>query len=95
MISLLPSGLTKNQRPLRIDELKQALKIQYEADEDTLLSDSKSFPYSDKDVELVCGSLIVVRNGSLQVIHLTIKEYLRSSHSPGKSNFSDLLVDAR
>lgn len=37
-----------------------------------------SFPYSDKDIELVCGSLVHIRNGTLQVVHLTVKEYIQS-----------------
>ena len=62
-------------------------------DGDTILTDDRSFPYSDKDVELICGSLITIRNGTLQVIHLTVKEFLRSQHKTDNSTFSSLLVD--
>ena len=42
----------------------------------SLLSADGSFPYSDKDIELVCGSLVTVRNETLQVVHLTVKQYI-------------------
>ena len=85
--------LIKDQRPLRTEELKEALRFHYELEGDKLLSDGQSFPYSDKDIELVCGSLVVVRNGTLQVIHLTVKEYLGSLHESESSPYSELLVD--
>ena len=44
-------------------------------------------------MELTCGSLVTVRKGSLQVIHLTVKEFLRSKDGSKASGFSDLLVD--
>lgn len=62
-------------------------------DGDTLLTDDQSFPYSDKDFELICGSLVTIRKGTLQVIHLTVKEFLRSRHETDSSDFSRLLVD--
>lgn len=62
-------------------------------DGDTLLSEDRSFPYSDKDIELICGSLVTIRKGTLQVIHLTVKEFLRSRHPTDGSAFSGLLVD--
>ena len=42
----------------------------------SLLTADGSFPYSDKDIELVCGSLVTVRNETLQVVHLTVKQYI-------------------
>ena len=60
---------------------------------DTLLADDRSFPYSDKDVELICGSLIIVRKGVLQVIHLTVKEFLRSPQERRGCTSSSLLID--
>lgn len=45
----------------------------------SLLSTDGSFPYSDKDIELVCGSLVAVRNETLQVVHLTVKQYIISA----------------
>lgn len=62
-------------------------------DGDTLLTEDRSFPYSDKEIELVCGSLVTIRKGTLQVIHLTVKEFLRSRHGPECSGFSSLLID--
>ena len=62
-------------------------------DGDTLLTDDRSFPYSDKEIELVCGSLVTIRKGTLQVIHLTVKEFLRSRHKLDGFGFSSLLID--
>ena len=62
-------------------------------DGDTLLTEDRSFPYSDKEIELVCGSLVTIRKGTLQVIHLTVKEFLRSRHKLDGSGFSSLLID--
>ena len=44
-------------------------------------------------MELVCGSLITVRQGILQVIHLTVKEFLRSAHGPEYFTYYNLLID--
>lgn len=93
ILSQLHKGLTSFQRPLGVDEIKQALTIQYDMDGDTLLAEDRSFPYSDKDVELICGSLITIREGTLQVIHLTVKEFLRSRHETDDPTFFGLLVD--
>ena len=93
VLSQLYKGLTSSQRPLSVAEVKQALTIQYDMDGDTLLADDRSFPYSDKDLELICGSLITIRKGTLQVIHLTVKEFLRSRHGTDDPTFSSLLVD--
>ena len=62
-------------------------------DGDTLLTDDQTFPYSDKEVELVCGSLVTIRKGVLQVIHLTVKEFLRSPQEKSGSTSSRLLVN--
>ena len=62
-------------------------------DGDTLLTDDRSFPYSEKDVELICGSLVMIRKGILQVIHLTVKEFLRTPQESSGSNFSGLLIN--
>lgn len=75
---LVETSLTKIQRPLKIDELRQALESHYLSEGQSLLSADGSFPYSDKDIELVCGSLVTVRNETLQVVHLTVKEYIKS-----------------
>ena len=62
-------------------------------DGDILLTDDRSFPFSDRDVELVCGSLVTIRKGVLQVIHLTVKEFLRSPQGKNGSTYNSLLVD--
>ena len=64
------------------------MALHHEIEGDVLL-----FEYADKDIELVCGSLVTVRQGTLQVIHLTVKEFLTSTHGPNHSTYSDLLVD--
>lgn len=87
--------LTSLQRPLGIHEIKQALTLHYDMDGDTLLTEDRSFPYSDKDLELICGSLVTIRKGTLQLIHLTVKEFLRSRHGTDGSAFSKFLVDPK
>lgn len=63
---------------MRIEELRQALTVHYQSEGHSLLCADGSFPYSDKDIELVCGSLVCIRNGTLQVVHLIVKEYIQS-----------------
>lgn len=77
--------LIHGQRPLKLEELRQALTAQYQNEGHTLLCPDGSFPYSDKDIELVCGSLVHIRNGTLQVVHLTVKEYIQSCSGPDHS----------
>lgn len=62
-------------RTLMMDELKEALSCQYRAQGHTLLSDGE-FPYTDKDIENMCGSLILIRHGHIQTLHQSTKEYL-------------------
>lgn len=85
--------MTSPQRPLSIHEIKHALALHYDMDGDTLLTDDRSFPYSEKDVELICGSLVIIREGILQVIHLTVKEYLRTPQESSGSKLSGLLIN--
>ena len=80
--------LRKDQRPLKVDELKHALSLHHEIEGDTLL-----FDHAEKDIELICGSLVTVRQGTLQVIHLTVKEFVTSTHRPKLSTYFDLLID--
>ena len=63
---------------MKIDELKRALQYHYLSEGHSLLSSDGPFPYSDKDIELVCGSLVTVRNETLQVVHLTFKQFIKS-----------------
>ena len=62
-------------RALTMDELREALSCQYQAKGHTLLSEGE-FPYTDKDIENMCGSLISIRNGQIQTVHQSTKEYL-------------------
>ena len=64
------------------------MSLHHEIEGDILL-----FEYADKDIELVCGSLVTIRQGTLQVVHLTVKEFLISAHGPSDSTYSDLLID--
>lgn len=58
-------------RPLRLAEIHEILRFEIKRDsEDDLL-------YSEKDLELICGSLITTRNGVLQLIHLSTKKILQ------------------
>lgn len=59
-------------RPLRLAEIHDILRfeIQRGSENDDLL-------YSEKDLELLCGSLVTTRNGVLQLIHLSTKEILQ------------------
>ena len=81
-------ALTTDQRPLKVEELRHALSLHHEIEGDTLF-----FEYADKDIELVCGSLVTVRQGTLQVIHLTVKEFLTFTYGLESSTYSHLLVD--
>jgi hypothetical protein len=69
-----------------MEELRQALTLHYQSEDHSLLCEDGSFPYSDKDIELVCGSLVHVRNGTLQIVHLTVKEYVLSYSRPDSSH---------
>lgn len=70
---------------MKIEELRQALTVHYQSEGHSLLCVDGSFPYSNKDIELVCGSLVHVRNGTLQLVHLTIKEYIQSGSQSDSS----------
>lgn len=66
------SWVVSAMRPLRLAELHEILRfeIQRGTESDDLL-------YSEKDLELLCGSLVTTRNGDLQLIHLSTKEILQ------------------
>ena len=63
-------------RSISFDELTTALSYQYKLEGQTLLYEDSTFPYSEKDIELMCGSLIVIRNGQVQPAHYTVKSYM-------------------
>ena len=87
------SKLTEDQRPLKMNELKQAISVLFEIEGDSLLIDEQGSLHSDKDIELICGSLLVVRKETLQVIHLTVKEFLSAIDGPRNSAHAELLID--
>ena len=68
-------------RPLRLPELQEILR--FESRQGTTEghsldhgSDDDDFLYSEKDIELACGALVMSRNGTLQLIHLSTREIL-------------------
>ena len=63
-------------RSISFDELCTALSYQYKLEGQTLLYEDSTFPYSEKDIEIICGSLIVIRNGQVQPAHYTVKSYM-------------------
>ncbi|KAI4264650.1 MAG: hypothetical protein L6R42_000248 [Xanthoria sp. 1 TBL-2021] len=67
--------ITLAKRPLRLTELGEALKIQYEAAVEDFTY-SQHLLCSTRELELVCGSLVTVKDGIIQLIHLSTKEFL-------------------
>ena len=73
--------ITLAKRPLRLDEVGEALKLEYA----TATGDSsftQNLLCSVRELELVCGSLVTVKNQSIQLIHLSTREFLLT---PGES----------
>ncbi|KAI4264151.1 MAG: hypothetical protein L6R42_000732 [Xanthoria sp. 1 TBL-2021] len=67
--------ITLAKRPLRLTEVGEALKIQYEAAIDDI-GYTQHLLCSTHEVESVCGSLVTVKDGIIQLIHLSTKEFL-------------------
>ncbi|KAI9166477.1 Vegetative incompatibility protein [Paramyrothecium foliicola] len=65
-------------RPISFQDLCTALSYQYQSEGHTILFESSQFPYSEKDVEIMCGSLVVFRDGQLLAAHCSIRSYLRN-----------------
>ena len=65
-------------RPLRLIELQEILRFEMREGKKVGPSfvDDDDFLYSEKDIELACGALIVSRNQTLQLVHLSTKEIL-------------------
>ena len=68
-------------RPLRLPELQEILRFEVRQDRTARHSlddnsDDDDLLYSEKDIELACGALVISRNGTLQLIHLSTKEIL-------------------
>ena len=64
-------------RPLRLQELQKILRFEIrQGDAVDQSLDDDDLLYSEKDIELACGALVICRNGTLQLIHLSTKEIL-------------------
>lgn len=67
--------ITLAKRPLRLDEIGEALKLEYA----TATGDpsfTQNLLCSVRELELVCGSLVTVKNQLIQLIHLSTREFL-------------------
>ncbi|KAL9041699.1 MAG: hypothetical protein Q9214_004018 [Letrouitia sp. 1 TL-2023] len=74
--------IVSTSRPLLFSELVEALKA--ECRQSTSLFEKEhgfqdSLLYGKKDIELVCGSLVTVSGDSIRLIHLSTRDYLRST----------------
>lgn len=86
--------ITLAKRPLRLDEIGEALKLEYA----TVTSDSgftTNLLCSVRDLELTCGSLVTVQNQFIQIIHLSAREFLMtpSNSSPLRQRLQTFLID--
>ncbi len=65
-------------RPLRLVELQEVMRFEFQEGRSSTRQsvDDDDFLYSEKDIELACGALVLTRNGTLQLIHLSTKEVL-------------------
>lgn len=66
--------ITLAKRPLRLTEVGEALRLQYAAAIDS--GYTQHLLCSTRELELVCGSLVTVKDGIIQLIHLSTKEFL-------------------
>ena len=86
-------------RPLRLVELQEVMRFEFrEGRSSTRQSvDDDDFLYSEKDIELACGALVLTRNGTLQLVHLSTKELLsrKPSQMLPEDPPLDFYVDAR
>lgn len=86
-------------RPLRLVELQEILRFEIQQDSaaDQTPVDHDDLFYSEKDIELACGALVLSRNGTLQLIHLSTKEILMKRPSQLRPDDSrlDFYVDAQ
>ena len=82
-------------RPLRIEELRDALIAHYGYESGNTLPANQILLSPEADILRVCGSLVTIQDGALQLIHLSAKEYLqRPQHLGGiAANCSEFLVD--
>ncbi len=76
-------------RPLRLQELQEILRFETQQGgrAGQSLEDDNDFLYSEKEIEMACGSLVMSRNETLQLIHLSTKEILM--RKPSRMRFDD------
>ena len=75
-----------DKRPLQVDEVEEILKFEYDNnDQDTLVTDSA---HTVQEMQMVCGSLISVRNQSIQLVHLSTRDFLLNRQDAGEPTAS-------
>lgn len=57
------------------------------------ITGEQSFQYAEKEIEKACGSLLTSHEGTIQVIHLTVKEFMMNVTSRTNNSYKQLLVD--
>ena len=78
------------KRPLQVSEVEEILKFEYENNhQDTLLIDSA---HTVRELQVVCGSLISIRNQSIHLVHLSTREFLLSTKDADQST-EPFLID--
>lgn len=79
---LVLKWIVATSRPLLFTELVEGLKAEYNKTS-SMFDQEQGFQntllYGRKDIELVCGSLVTVNEDSIRLIHLSTRDYLRSS----------------
>ena len=90
--------IVATSRPLLFTELVEGLKAEYNRTS-SMFDQEQGFQntllYGRKDIELVCGSLVTVNEDSIRLVHLSTRDYLRSSADAIglKSPLDKFLVD--
>ena len=86
-------------RPLRLAELQEVMRFEFQEGRSSARqsADDDDFLYSEKDIELACGALVLTRNGTIQLIHLSTKEILlrKPSQMLPEDPRLDFYLDAR
>lgn len=77
-----------------MNELEEALKMDYTG-EAQLFGFNQAFLFTERDIELACGSLLAVRSGTVQLVHLSAKDFLQKSalNTPIDGDLQEFLVD--